>query len=72
MTTDAEHTSTTPSKLLHETIDQLSTIISIAQFSLITEELSPKTENDFKRIIQTARDAAEQIKQLSEMIREGE
>ena len=59
MTANIDPTPKTPSKLMHETVDQLSTVVSIAQFALISEELSPKLQNDLKRIIQAARDAAD-------------
>jgi hypothetical protein len=72
MPTEVDQTSKTPSKLIHETVDQLSTIVSIAQFALITEELPPKLQDDLKRIIQSARGAADHIKELSDLVREGE
>ncbi|MFC1976477.1 hypothetical protein ACFLXQ_08760 [Chloroflexota bacterium] len=72
MTSEVEQSPTTPAKLLHETVDQLSTIISIAQFSLMSEDMSPKLQEDMKRIIQAARDAADHIKHLGEIVREEE
>ncbi len=72
MTTDVDQTPQSPSKLMHETIDQLSSIVSIAQFALITEELPPKLQNDLKRIIQAAHGAANHINILGDMLREEE
>ncbi len=73
MTSEAEQSpSNTPSKLMHETVDQLSTIISITQFSLMSENLSPKLQEDLKRVIQAARNAADHIKHLGEILREEE
>jgi Na+/phosphate symporter len=72
MMSKVEQTPNTPSKLLHETVDQLSTIISIAQFSLISEDMSPKLGEDMNRIIQAARNAADHIKHLGEIFREEE
>jgi hypothetical protein len=72
MTSEVEQTPNTPSKLLHETVDQLSTIISIAQFSLISEDMSPKLREDMNRIIQATRSAADHIKHLGEILREEE
>ncbi len=73
MTSEVEQTPpNTPAKLLHEIIDQLSTIISIAQFSLMSEEMSPKLQKDMKRVIQAAHNAADHIKHLGEIVREEE
>jgi hypothetical protein len=72
MTTEVDQTPKTPSKLIHETVDQLSTIVSIAQFALISEELPPKMQDDLKRIIQAARGAADHVKDLSDLVREGD
>jgi Na+/phosphate symporter len=71
MTTD-EQTPATSSQLMHETIDQLSTIISIAQFSMLNDELSPKLKEDLQRVVQAARGAAENLRQLGDMLHEGE
>jgi len=73
MTTDVEQTSKSSSKLMHETIDQLSTIVSIAQFALISEDLPPKLQDDLKRIVQAAHGAANHINDLGDrLLREGE
>jgi len=73
MTSEVEQSPpNTPSKLMHETIDQLSTIISITQFSLMSEDMSPKLQEDLKRVIQAARNAADHIKHLGEILREEE
>lgn len=72
MTTDVDQAPNSPSKLMHETIDQLSSIVSIAQFALISEDLTPKLKEDLKRIIQAAHGAANHINDLGDMLREGE
>lgn len=72
MATDVEQTPNSSSKLMHETIDQLSTIVSIAQFALISEDMPPKLQEDLKRIIQAAHGAANYINDLGDMLREGE
>jgi len=72
MTTDVDQTPQSPSKLMHEAIDQLSSIVSIAQFALISEELPPKLQDDLKRIIRAAHGAAGHINDLGDMLREGE
>jgi hypothetical protein len=55
---------------MHQTVDQLSTIVSIAQFSLISEDMSPKLQDDLKRIIQTAREASDSLKELADILGE--
>ena len=72
MTDDIDQTPNSPSKLMHETIDQLSSIVSIAQFALISEDLPPKLQHDLKRIIQAAHGAANHINDLGDMLRKGE
>jgi hypothetical protein len=72
MTTELDQTAKTPSKLVHETVDQLSTIVSIAQFTLISNDLPPKLRDDLQRIVQAARDAAGHVQELSDFVREGE
>jgi len=72
MTSEIEQTPTTPSKLMHATINHLSTIISIAQFNLMGEDMSPKLQNELKRIIQAARDASTNLKNLAEILPEEE
>ncbi len=62
----------TSSKLMHATINNLSTIISIAQFNLLSEAMSPKLQEELKRIIQTAREASTNLKALAEIIQEDE
>jgi len=70
MTAQTEQAPATPSKLMHQTVDQLSTIVSIAQFDLISADMSPKLRDDLGRIIQAAREASEHLKQLAEILRE--
>jgi hypothetical protein len=72
MTTELIQMPKTPSKLVHETVDQLSTIVSIAQLVLISNNLSPQLKDDLKRIVQAAREAADRVQELSDFVREGE
>ncbi|MBN1218713.1 MAG: hypothetical protein JXM69_07285 [Anaerolineae bacterium] len=72
MTSETEQAPVTSSKLMHQTVDQLSTIVSIAQFSLMSQDMSPKLQEDLRRIIQAAREASNQLKQLAEIMREEE
>jgi hypothetical protein len=71
MTFETEQTPT-PSKLMHATINNLSTIISIAQFNILSEAMSPKLQEELKRIIQTAREASTNLKALAEILQEDE
>ncbi len=59
-----------PSYLMHEIINHISTIISIAQLSLISKEMSPEVQADMKRIIQTVRQMSDNLKQLAELLEE--
>ncbi len=59
-----------PSYLMHEIINHISTIISIAQLSLISKEMSPEVQADMKRIIQTVRQMSDNLKQLAEVLDE--
>ena len=61
-----------PSYLMHETINHISTIISIAQLSLISKEMSPEVQADMKRIIETVRQMSDNLKQLAELLEEGD
>ncbi|MBN1993589.1 MAG: hypothetical protein JW953_12890 [Anaerolineae bacterium] len=70
MTSEIQQTPATPAKIMHETFNQLSTIVSIAQFSLLNEEISPKLQEDLKRIIETVRVISNHLKHLAEMLEE--
>ncbi len=60
----------TCSVLMHDTINQISTIISIAQFGLISKEMSPEVQADMKRIVATMRQVANNLKRLAEILDE--
>ena len=62
----------TPSHLLHETVNLLSTIVSIAQLNVLDEDTSPKLQGELKRIIQAAREASENLKSLAQLLQENE
>jgi hypothetical protein len=70
MTSDAEQTSTSHRKLMHETIDHLSTIISIAQFHGMNEDLPSEAQADMKRLVQIARGVSNNLKHLAEILLE--
>lgn len=61
-----------PGELLHDTLNQLSSIISIAQYRLINDEVSPDIATDLKRIIEMTREAATNLKRLAEILEEEE
>ena len=72
MTSEVEQSPTSPSKLMHQTIDHLSTILSIAQFYLMDEAVSPELQADMKRIVQTAREVSSNLRHLAEILLEDE
>ena len=72
MASEVDRASVTPSKLMHEILNNLSTIISIAQFDLMGETMSPKLQEDIKRMIQTAHEASHHLKHLAEILVEEE
>ena len=62
----------TPGVLLHDTLNQISSIISIAQYCLISKEVSPEVREDLKRIIETTKEVAANLKRLAETLEEEE
>ena len=61
-----------PGDLLHDALNHVSSIISIAQFCLISKEASPEVQRDLKRIIETTREVATNLKRLAETLEEKE
>ena len=72
MTSDAEQTSTSYGKLMHETVDHLSAIISIAQFYGLNEDLPSEARADLKRLVQIAHEISGNLKHLAEILPEEE
>ena len=72
MTSETEKFSTPSSKLMHETFNHLSTIVSIAQFILINEELSPKLKEDMNRLIAAAHQVSHNLRQVAKILEEEE
>jgi signal transduction histidine kinase len=62
----------TPGVLLHDTLNQISSIISIAQYCLISKEVSPEVQEDLKRIVKTTKEVAANLKRLAETLEEKE
>ncbi len=56
--------------LMHETINDISTIMSIAQLCLITKEMSPDVREDIKRIVETGRQMSDKLKLMAEVLQE--
>ena len=72
MTSDVGQTSTSHRKLMHETVDHLSTIISIAQFYGLNEDLPSEARADMKRLVQIAHKISDNLKHLAEILPEEE
>ena len=58
--------------ILHDTLNQISSIISIAQYCLISKEVSPEIQGDLKRIIEMTKEVAANLKRLAETLEEEE
>jgi len=56
--------------LMHDTINQVSTIISIAQLDMLSKDMSSEVKADMQRIIQTMRLVSGNLKRLAEMLDE--
>lgn len=56
--------------LMHETINDISTIMSIAQLCLITKEMSPDVREDIKRIVETGRQMSDKLRLMAEVLQE--
>jgi signal transduction histidine kinase len=61
-----------PGALLHDTLNHVSSILSIAQFCLISKEVPPEVQGDLKRIIEMTREVAANLKRLAETLEEEE
>lgn len=61
---------TDPSRLMHEMMNHVSSIMSIAQFALISKEMSPELKADMERIIQNTREVTTYIRHLAEVLEE--
>ena len=61
-----------PGELLHDTLNQISSIISIAQYCLISKEVPPEIQGDLKRIVAMTKEVANSLKRLAETLEEEE
>ncbi len=56
--------------LMHETLNDVSTIMSIAQLCLISKEMPPDVRQEIKRIIETGREMSDKLKLMAEVLQE--
>lgn len=61
-----------PGAILHDTLNQVSSIISVAQLCLISKEVSPEIQHDLKRIVEMTKEVAANLKRLAETLEEEE
>jgi signal transduction histidine kinase len=61
-----------PGVILHDTLNQISSIISVAQLCLINKEVSPEIRHDLKRIVEMTKEVAANLKRLAETLEEEE
>lgn len=62
-----------PGAILHDTLNQVSSIISIAQLCLINnKEVSPDIRQDLKRIVEMSKEIAANLKRLAETLEDEE
>ena len=58
------------SVLMHEVINDISTILSIAQLNLISKDMPPDIREDFKHIVDTGRQMSDRLKLMAEVLQE--
>ncbi len=61
-----------PGVILHDTLNQISSIISVAQLCLINKEVSPDLRHDLKRIVEMSKEVATSLKLLAETLEDEE
>ena len=59
-----------PSRLMHDIVGHVSTIMSVAQYALISKEMSPEIQIDMKRIVETARHLSNHVQNLADILEE--
>lgn len=60
----------TLSVLMHDTLNDMSTILSIAQFCLISQEMSPELRVEVERIVDTGKQMSDKLKRMAEVMQE--
>jgi len=59
-----------PSRLMHEIVGHVSSIMSVAQYALISKEMSPEIQTDMKRIVEMARNLSNNVQDLADILEE--
>ena len=59
-----------PSRLMHEIVGHVSTIMSVAQYALISKDMPPDIQTDMKRIVETARNLSSHVQDLADILEE--
>ncbi|MEW5956415.1 MAG: hypothetical protein AB1801_01730 [Chloroflexota bacterium] len=72
MSSNTHETKTTFSILMHDALNDISTILSIAQFCLISKEMSPDLRTEVERIVDTGKQMSEKLKLMAEVIQQQE
>ncbi len=70
MSPETDDAPVTPSVLMHDTLNHISTVMSIAQFCLLSKEMSPEVQSDMKRIVESVRRIADNLKHLADILSE--
>lgn len=60
----------TLSVLMHDTLNDMSTILSIAQFCLISRDMSPELRIEVERIVDTGKEMSDKLKRMAEVMQE--
>ena len=55
---------------MHDTLNDISTILSIAQFCLISKEMSSELRLEMERIVDTGKQMSQKLKQMAEVIQQ--
>ncbi len=70
MSSNSNESKATFSILMHDTLNDISTILSIAQFCLISKEMSSELRLEMGRIVDTGKQMSEKLKQMAEVIQQ--
>jgi hypothetical protein len=55
---------------MHETLNDVSTIMSVAQLCLISKEMPPDVRQEIKRIVEIGREMSQKLKLMAEVLQE--
>ncbi len=56
--------------LTHEILNDVATVLGIAQLNLATKEMSPQLRAEFQRIVKVGISMADKLKQIAEALQE--